>query len=452
MKIFNNNLKSSKLIRLNKKLGDSGKKKHLPGFSKEWKNTIYCYNKNTLKNIPANNVNINKIIKNYFNLYFKNKEFLDINISNSRKLRSLSRHKLLRRIYVSDAEIKHTNSKATITLYTVNRERKVLTRKYLNINKRITKRLIRVYYSLFKNNILKIYNTITKCRMSYIYKENLFNKEVLTKNKFLKSKLLYLFWLISTKRLYSKKVWSIILNKYSLTYLNKLRKFKLLYSLNHYKFNRAILLPKLSSILNKIIGKKIEYNIVNLKSIVYNTDLFTNALALKLRKVKMNYLQSMFSILNRVNLPVINTITERTPIKFKNFFLNNYKDLKIISHLGTTQGSQDNLDKLLNKSTTDGNTSNTTNNIHNVIYESIGYKNIGGIRLEVKGRLTKRYRADRSINFVRWKGGLKNIDSSFKRLSSVLFRGNTNSNTAYSLATGKRRIGSFAVKGWISGK
>ena len=27
----------------------------------------------------------------------------------------------------------------------------------------------------------------------------------------------------------------------------------------------------------------------------------------------------------------------------------------------------------------------------------LDYKNMGGIRLEVKGRLTKRYRADRSI-------------------------------------------------------
>ena len=78
--------------------------------------------------------------------------------------------------------------------------------------------------------------------------------------------------------------------------------------------------------------------------------------------------------------------------------------------------------------------------------------NLGGIRLEVKGRLTPRYRADRSLYFMKWKGGLKNIDSSYQRLSSVLFRGNTNSNVSYSLSTGKRRIGAFAVKGWIGGK
>lgn len=32
---------------------------------------------------------------------------------------------------------------------------------------------------------------------------------------------------------------------------------------------------------------------------------------------------------------------------------------------------------------------------------------MAGIRLEVKGRLTKRYRADRSISILKWKGGLK---------------------------------------------
>ena len=33
-------------------------------------------------------------------------------------------------------------------------------------------------------------------------------------------------------------------------------------------------LPKLSNVLNKITGKKIEYNIINLKSVAYNTLIF----------------------------------------------------------------------------------------------------------------------------------------------------------------------------------
>lgn len=178
-----------------------------------------------------------------------------------------------------------------------------------------------------------------------------------------------------------------------------------MYSLNQYKFNKLTFLPKLSSILNKIIGKKIEYNIINLKSIAYNTDLFTNALALKLKKKRMNYIKSMFSILNRAYLPKINTIKERTLVKGQkniDLYLDKYKDLNIISNLNNI-----NLDKLLNEihnttytdkiNDTVGLPTQQNKKIHNLIYNSIGYKNMGGIRLEVKGRLTKRYRADRSI-------------------------------------------------------
>lgn len=232
-----------------------------------------------------------------------------------------------------------------------------------------------------------------------------------------------------------------------------MRKYDLLYSLNQYKFNKLVFLPILSNILYKIIGKKIEYNIINLKSIAYNTDLFTNALALKLRKKRINYIYSMFSILNRAYLPNINTIKERSLIKGNEKmdpFHEEYKDLKVISNLNTN-----NLDNLLEgiypsnikKLNSNHSDSESSKNIHNIIYNSVGYKNMGGIRLEVKGRLTKRYRADRAVHYKKWKGGLQKTS-----LHSTLFRGNVNPNISYSIANNTRRVGSFAIKGWISGK
>jgi hypothetical protein len=449
MKIFNNNLNNNpKTIALRKKVGDIGKIKYLPSFSKEWKNTIYSYNKNMLKNIPSNDVNINKIIQSYFNLYFKDHKYVG-----SRKFILLRRRRtFLRKIYVSNAEIKHTNNKAIITLFTVNREKKILKNKYLKINKKISQNLIRRYLLLYKNNVSNIYDIINNHKDEYKFLSvNGGNK--MTKKGFLNYRLEYLNKFIKLKDLYLRKIWSVIISKYWRTHLKLLRKYDLMYSLNQYKFNNLTFLPKLSNILNKIIGKKIEYNIINLKSIAYNTDLFTNALALKLKKTRMNYIKSMFSILNRAYLPKINTIKERTLVKGQkniDLYLDKYKDLNIISNLNNI-----NLDKLLNNI---NNTTNTDKNdtenkkIHNLIYNSIGYKNMGGIRLEVKGRLTKRYRADRSVYSLKWKGGLKNVDSSFKRLSSVLFRGNSKSNMTYTLSQSKRRIGAFAVKGWISGK
>nr|YP_009826355.1 hypothetical protein [Trichoderma atroviride]QEJ82017.1 hypothetical protein [Trichoderma atroviride] len=449
MKIFNNNLNNNtKTVALRKKIGDIGKIKYLPSFSKEWKNTIYSYNKNMLKNIPSNDVNINKIIQSYFNLYFKDHKYVG-----SRKFILLRRRRtFLRKIYVSNAEIKHTNNKAIITLFTVNREKKILKRKYLKINKKISQNLIRRYLLLYKNNVSNIYDIINNHKfLSVNGLGGAHNK--MTKKGFLNYRLEYLNKFIKLKDLYLRKIWSVIISKYWRTHLKLLRKYDLMYSLNQYKFNNLTFLPKLSNILNKIIGKKIEYNIINLKSIAYNTDLFTNALALKLKKKRMNYIKSMFSILNRAYLPKINTIKERTLVKGQkniDLYLDKYKDLNIISNLNNI-----NLDKLLNNihNTTNTDKNDTDNKkIHNLIYNSIGYKNMGGIRLEVKGRLTKRYRADRSIYSLKWKGGLKNVDSSFKRLSSVLFRGNSKSNMTYTLSQSKRRIGAFAVKGWISGK
>ena len=465
MKIYNNNLrKSSKTILLKKNLDSVGIMKYLPSFSKEWNNTIYSYNKNTLKNIPVNDLNINKIIKGYFNLYFKDHKY-----TGSKFILLKRRRNLLRRIHISNAEIKHTNNKAIITLYTLNREKNVLKKKYLKINKKISKKLIaKRYFLLYKENIKKIYKILGEYKDQYI-----FISDIIRKTKFIKYKLEYLNKFIKLKDLYLKKVWGVILNQYARKYLKYLRKYDLLYSLNQYKFNRLVFLPILSNILNKIIGKKIEYNIINLKSVAYHTDLFTNALALKLRKRRINYINSMFSILNRAYLPSTNTIKERSILKGKDkldLYQDQYKDLKIISNMSAN--SNNNLSSLLyqaadnsvNKieagqvesagvASTQVTGRNTSfDNIHNLIYKKVGYKNMAGIRLEVKGRLTKRYRADRTIYSLKWKGGLKNIDSSFRGLSSVLFRGNSKSNVTYSIAKSKRRIGAFAVKGWIGGK
>ena len=66
--------------------------------------------------------------------------------------------------------------------------------------------------------------------------------------------------------------------------------------------------------------------------------------------------------------------------------------------------------------------------------------------------MTWRYRADRSRFKARRKGGLRNIESSYKGLPTVMRRGNEEYNLKYSMLAEKRHVGAFAVKGWISGK
>jgi hypothetical protein len=435
---------NSKILKLRTNKENIGNTKYSPSFSKEWTNTIYSFDKNKLRNLPIDTLNINKIIKSYFNLFFKYEKAINTNKFILRK----RRRNFLRRIFLSNIEIKHNNNKVIITVYTFNKEKNLLKEKYMKINNIINKKLIQRFFVLYKRNINQIYNTLTSYKYGLLFVPNMVRKSSYIKYKF---KNLNKFILL--KHLYLKKVWTILIKRYANLHKKNLMKYSFLYSLNQLKFNKLTFLSKLSSILYKILSKKIEYNIINLKYVTYSPDIFTHLVTLKLKRRKgIKRLKIMLGILNRTKLPFTNTITERTFSKEnKNWsvFFNKYRDLKVLSNIKNT-----NLNDLLNKthSLTDRISKDNSEEISNSIYHSIKYKNIGGVRLEVKGRLSKRYRADRSIYSVRWKGGLKNIDSSFKRINTTLYRGNVKPNLLYSLSASKRRIGAFAVKCWLSGK
>lgn len=449
-KIFNNNLKknSSKTIFKTKKdiIGDS---KYLPAFSKEWKNTIYSYDKYTVSNLPVITENVNKILKSYFNLFFKNHKTLNIPFILLKRRRNF-----LRRIFTSDAEIKHTNDKVVITLYTLNREKKFLKYRYFMTIRKLFKYSNHLKLEYYKN-INKLYNYLNK-KLTY-HTKYILTPDVLNKKKYLKFKLENLKKLKQLKHLLIIKLWSQTFEDIMQNYYKVLGKHTLLYSLNESKFNKLSLLSTLNTILKKIYKKKIEYNIINLKYFTNNPDIFTNVIALKLKRRKISKLREVSRVLNRTKIPKVNTIQERTFVKnVLDQFKNKYKDLRIVSTatpLGTSLKNM-NLNLLLESISSRGTPLNSDNRKKMIkdIYTSIKYKNIGGIRIEVKGRLTPRYRADRSVYSLRWKGGLKNIVSSFKRKSTILWRGNVRSNTAYSISTAKRRVGAFAVKGWIGGR
>ena len=86
---------------------------------RDWKNSIYVYNKNTLSLVPVASNYIMKLIKGYFNL------------SNLKLEKKLRRERIRRRsvklstnkIFLSDGEFKHTNDKVNITLYVYNKQK-----------------------------------------------------------------------------------------------------------------------------------------------------------------------------------------------------------------------------------------------------------------------------------------------------------------------------------------
>lgn len=449
--IFNYYLNNKcKSIALKSRSSDVGEIKYLPPVSKEWKNTVYSYYKNDVKNLSMNNVNANKIIQSYLKLYFKDNKFID-----SKYIGSKKRRNLLRKIYTSKIETKHTNSKIIVTLYTINIGKNLLQKNYYSFFKYINEKILK----LWKKKLKKKLNLCLKENNKHIYLEpyennakDLFMVKYGLLNESLKWFNLYL-------KLYLGK--AIKFSYYEK--LKQLRKYQYNYYLNKFKFEKEIFLPKLNKILGRLYNNNIEFNLINLKSFSLNIDILTEALALKLKK-KLIINLGIKNMFKTAKLPKVNRVIEKSSIKKnKNYSLieNRYTNLNLLSIM--EQANIYSLNKLLKKtvkynseSLLKDNTKEEINkdyaNISNIIFNSIKYKNMGGIRLEVSGRLTKRYRADRSVHRLKWKGGLKNIDSSYKNLSTVMYRGYCKPNVIHSLSKSKRRIGAFAVKGWISGK
>lgn len=290
-------------------------------------------------------ININNLIKSFFNLKF-NPKFL-LKKYKSLKKRSYS----LNKIFASKAEIKHTNNKAILTVYVYNREKISLLKKIKKLKKNFFNK---IKILIFKNKNLE------------------FNGNNVLHNK------------VNKALLYND--------------IKLLRKYKLRLSLNKHKFEEK-LLYKLKNFIIKYFNKKVEFNIVNLKSVVFHSDFFTRILTSKLKKQKYNILRGMRSILNKAVLPEVNIKLERS-LKKKNYsFFNKFKCINISSMLNNHNLS-DFFNKLYYSVIIDYYNNNSDKNyskIYEIIFNYINYKNMSGVRLEAKGRLTKRYRADRSL-------------------------------------------------------
>jgi len=243
-----------------------------------------------MQNLFIYDMNIYKLIKNYFSMYFKK------NLVFKRALAPKRKDLSLNKVYISKPEIKHTNSKAVITIYVYNRENISILK---NIKKRKLKKLL---------NIIR--RVINKLERIFINSKIFSNKNTFLKN---------LFFL---KNIFKLKI---------IKKLNYIRKTKFKLNLNEYKF-KDIFLSKLSSLIVKFYNKKIEFNIINLKSIRLNPDIFTEYLRLKLRKKRRNVLRRMNFIINNVKLPDVDIALERARItKSINYDLleNQYKNMNL---------------------------------------------------------------------------------------------------------------------------
>lgn len=393
----------------NKILSESNKNEnnntiYYPTSTKEWFNSIYSFNKSYIKSLPAKFNILNNLLKSYFNM-FENK----IIILYKRRRANKNRYSA-NKIYVSRSELKHTNSKLFIILYTYNKQKSFIERKIRKLIK------LTVYEKHFIQD--KIY-TIRKHKnkLEYIFKRFFFFKKWdniifkktnnLLKNLILKNKVLK----IKKNQAKSRKMYRY----YRL--LKRLSRFERLFvdnanliNFNKSKFSNLVLNLKdlgLINFIEKIYNKNIQIKIVELKSIHLNSDVFSEAVALKLRdrkKKAVNVLRK--AILQMVKIPDFHTLCT--------FY--------------------DRIESM-NK-----------NNILNVIQQQI----VSGVRFEAKGRLTRRLTAMRAVFKYRYTGSLKNVPSSFNKKSTTMLRGYVKSNVEYTTINSKTRNGSFGLKGWVS--
>ena len=374
---------------------------------RDWKNSIYVYNKNALSLIPVASRLVIKLIKGYLNSYNLNIESKLRKERLRRRIRKLSTNK----IFVSDGEFKHTNDKVNITLYVYNRQK-------LNYLLKLKKR----YTSLFKKEkFLNKLKLIRKVGLNILEKQQE-NIKVLT----------------NVLPNYNSKVYSIQNLYYKDFIIKSLKKLKyymlykqLLY-INKTKFEYSYL-QGLINLIRKIYKKNVEFNIINLKYFYFNSDIFTQPLVLKLRKERklLRYLKSLVkkSKINKIKLD------ERSRYFFD------------LENLFTVNNDFDTRNNFLN----DFIKQNKTEYLKKVVLNNIKYKRVSGVRIEGAGRLTKRYTASRSQHKVRYKGNLVNVYSSIKGYPSSVLRGNLKPNLQYTKLNSKSRIGSFGVKGWVSG-
>lgn len=308
------------------------------------------------------------------------------------------------KFYVSKGLFKHTNDKLIITLFIYNRQKT----NYSYFIERKFKYYLS-YKLIYKLNSIKI-------KVNEALKQEYFNRLIVL-NKFRPGNT---FLYENESIIIYKKLINRILKKYRSYYMLK----KLLY-INKSKLNYRYL-TYISYMLKKLYKKNIAFEIVNLKNFYLNSDIFTDSILLKVKKDRKTLVKRLKRLIFKSKTTTISKF-----IRPKYFIKNNIKDTEhLINKIVLS-----NLYELKKKS------------VKKTVLSLIKYKKVTGVRIQAKGRLTRRFTASRSLYQYKYKGNLRNIDSSYMGLTSALLRGYFRSNLQYTNINSNTRVGSFGLKG-----
>lgn len=467
------------------------KAKHSPPANKEWLNSIYAYNNNSVKVLPSLDKTVLSFVKSYFNLYSRKLE-KRVKIQHRR---ARSRRYSTIRMLVSKAEIKHTADKAIITIYVYNRFKK----HYLDIIKEMWP-LDQVDNSLFtylkkeaiKNNVrleakekktgkkqnrvkdvmpipkpsMAILNNVKQGALQLMFKISGHRDRylrLLDKNKGSRGHATHAtpcreYDIRDHEKKYVKRyVVKSLRKEITSTYYKQLILF------HKSKFEKGYLRP-FTKLVEGVYNKRVEFNFVNLKYLYHNSYIFSNAIVTKLRNRKNKILRVLSTSLQMFTLPRVNGLAVYNEIYNRKKIMQNItlhdlmrNDLNFRPESCLHASHSDKLERSLLKLDSYDFFSFLTNNVSknyayltNNVFGFLKNKFISGARFEVSGRLTKRNTAARALSKLKYKGNIKNMDSSNKGLSTVMLRGHAKSNLQYSQLKSKIRIGSFGLKGWVS--
>lgn len=470
--------------------------KHFTPAAQEWFNSIYAYNKNSLKSLSIADKNLMYLLKSYFNSNRKSKILNTKKKDKEKPMLPKLRRLSTKRIFIGRGDLKHTNTKVIITFYVYNTESMFLARKLMqlrfglyliekkiNLKKTVTKdsegntkitynRLfslkeylnLRKHYEWYISDMLSVINKQT----SKLKAINKFFKilKSLVWEKLLTNDQIYLIFKNKAQSFYPNNFPSINsqITRAGKRYIKNLDSYLGLLHDNNLKFD-SIFMSKLIDIIQQIYNKNVELNIVNLKKMHLNSDIYTQAVSLKLRNRDNKLNRVLKASLRKIKLPMIRKIDEKQKKPNRDeFFVNRIRNNTISNmFLSKIKKNKDPLQNLLLNffplaDDLNINIKNRLSNINhpvsleNSVLKSLKHLNLRGIRVEAKGRLTRRFTASRSVLKRRWKGGLKNVDSSFKGLSTIMLRGIVKSNTQYSIINSKNRNGAYGVRSWVSSK
>jgi hypothetical protein len=362
-----------------------------------------------------------------------------------------------RKVFVGKGELKHTNSKVIITLYLYNTEKMYLIKELkkqfknlylarfpimINFSKGRKGEEITSYnrpFTLeeylespseskvrFKRYPLKIVKETLTYREVYISTVASLVNKLTTSLAIINEYYKYLSMLVEEKvlndydkfKLFTNKMptfdnisnYPKIEDKFNIAYLSyrkKLLRFLYLLKVNIAK-SEPNLLIKLAYIVKNMYNKEVEFNIVELNQMHLNSDIFTQAIALKLKNRKNRLYRVLKSSLSKVDLPNVSRRSERYYEFNRDDLLVNKIRNSYISSMVDQNSNTDSLNELLlnlftssedlemefkSKSTR----INLPVSLETYVIKSLKHLKLAGVRVEAKGRLTKRFTASKSV-------------------------------------------------------